>query len=58
MASKKESHARKRARQRQLAILVWKSRQGVTLDEIAQTLAFEVVGADGRIERVKAFPGD
>ena len=58
MASKKESHARKRARQRQLAILVWKSRSGVTLDEIAQTLAFEVVGADGRIERVKAFPGD
>jgi len=58
VASKKESHARKRARQRQLAILVWKSRQGVTLDEIAQTLAFEVVGADGRIERVKAFPGD
>ena len=58
MASKKESHARKRARQRQLAILVWKSRRGVTLDEIAQTLAFEVVGSDGRVERVKAFPGD
>lgn len=58
MAGKKESHARKRARQRQLAILVWKSRRGVTLDEIAQTLAFEVIGADGRIERVKAFPGD
>lgn len=58
MASRKESHARKRARQRQLAILVWKSRHGVTLDDIAQTLAFEVVTPDGRIERVKAFPGD
>lgn len=58
MASRKESHARKRARQRQLAILVWKSRKGVTLEEIARTLAYEVIGADGRIERVKAFPGD